>query len=77
MARNVEIKARIEDIESKRRLVSEAADLGPEELRQTDTFFQVGSGRLKLREFADGTAELIYYDRPDQPGDHRSGGSVG
>jgi len=25
-------------------------------------------GRLKLREFADGTGELIFYERPDQPG---------
>ncbi|MDP3222454.1 MAG: class IV adenylate cyclase, partial [Rubrivivax sp.] len=30
-----------------------------------DTFFTVPHGRLKLREFADGSAELIHYHRPD------------
>lgn len=48
-----------------RRLVAEVADRGPETLTQTDTFFQVRVGRLKLREFADEPAELIYYRRPD------------
>jgi predicted adenylyl cyclase CyaB len=65
MARNVEIKARIKDVEKMRRLVAEAADRGPETLTQTDTFFPVRVGRLKLREFADERAELIYYRRPD------------
>ncbi|KPJ88920.1 MAG: hypothetical protein AMS18_12975 [Gemmatimonas sp. SG8_17] len=65
MARNVEIKARINDLERMRRLVAELADRGPETLEQTDTFFPVQVGRLKLREFADESAELIYYRRPD------------
>jgi predicted adenylyl cyclase CyaB len=34
-------------------------------LIQEDTFFEVPYGRLKLREFGDGTAELIQYERPD------------
>ncbi len=65
MARNVEIKAHIKDLERMRRLVAEVAGCGPETLMQTDTFFQVRVGRLKLREFADEPAELIYYRRPD------------
>ena len=68
MARNVEIKARVEDVERTQRLVAETADRGPETLFQTDTFFQVDAGRLKLREFSDSEAELIYYRRPDSPG---------
>ena len=32
---------------------------------QIDTFFNTADGRLKLREFADGTAELISYTRSD------------
>jgi predicted adenylyl cyclase CyaB len=68
MARNVEIKAHIEDLERTHRLVADAADRGPGTLTQTDTFFQVDAGRLKLREFSDSQAELIYYRRPDAPG---------
>lgn len=34
-------------------------------LLQTDTYFKIGRGRLKLREFASGQAELIYYKRPN------------
>jgi adenylate cyclase class IV len=40
----------------------------PQELVQIDTFYNVPTGRLKLREFADGTGELIYYERPDAVG---------
>jgi predicted adenylyl cyclase CyaB len=68
MARNVEIKARIDDIGCTRRLVANAADRGPETFTQTDTFFKVDVGRLKLRELSDAEAELIYYKRPDAPG---------
>ena len=39
---------------------------GPETLIvQDDTFFHVAHGRLKLRQFADGSAELIHYHRGD------------
>jgi adenylate cyclase len=68
MPRNVEIKARISD----RHLVEErAAALAaaePHVFEQTDSFFTVPTGRLKLREFSDGKGELIFYDRPDAPG---------
>ena len=49
-------------------MVANAADRGPEMIEQTDTFFTVGAGRLKLREFAGSDAELIYYVRPDTAG---------
>ena len=67
MARNIEIKAWVDDLPRKRQLVARAADRGPEVLNQTDTFFHVRDGRLKLREFSDTEAELIYYRRPDTP----------
>lgn len=72
MARNVEIKARVADPDLIR---SRAASLasGPSEiLEQTDTFFIVPRGRLKVREFSDGSGELISYERPDQPGPKES-----
>ncbi|XP_030815793.1 uncharacterized protein LOC115910093 [Camarhynchus parvulus] len=34
-------------------------------LLQTDTFFRVPRGRLKLRRTQDGRGELIFYERPD------------
>lgn len=72
MARNIEIKARIEDVGRTHQLVAGVADRGPETLQQTDTFFKVDSGRLKMREFGDGMAELIYYHRPNQTGPKES-----
>jgi adenylate cyclase class IV len=65
MARNIEIKARIASIESLLPRALALADGPLEPIAQDDTFFVVPSGRLKLREFADGTAELIHYHRPD------------
>jgi adenylate cyclase class IV len=44
----------------------------PEVIGQTDTFFVVPQGRLKIREFLDGSGELISYERPDQPGPKES-----
>lgn len=41
-------------------------------LRQTDTYFNVSKGRLKLREFSTGGAELIYYLRNEGEGNRWS-----
>jgi predicted adenylyl cyclase CyaB len=74
VARNIEIKARLSP-ELTRLIRSEAltrSSLAPEILYQTDTFYKVPSGRLKLREFEDGTAELIAYERPDRAGPKQS-----
>jgi adenylate cyclase class IV/ribosomal protein S18 acetylase RimI-like enzyme len=68
VAANVEIKARVDDLARVRETAARLADGPPEVLRQTDTFFQVPAGRLKVRTFADGTGELIGYDRPDTRG---------
>lgn len=65
MGRNVEIKARLADRPALVERVEAIADEGPTVLHQEDTFFPSPRGRLKLRRFADGRGELIYYRRPD------------
>ncbi len=72
MAVNIEIKARATDFLRQRELAGGISDSPVELLEQTDTFFVVGNGRLKLREFADADAELIHYWRPDQAGPKKS-----
>ncbi len=72
MARNVEIKARIDSVEVLLPTVAALASRGPVEIAQQDTFFRCETGRLKLRDFLDGTGELIFYRRADQPGPKES-----
>ncbi|MEN6308300.1 MAG: class IV adenylate cyclase [Anaerohalosphaeraceae bacterium] len=64
---NIEIKARCTEPEHIRRILRQqnARFVGID--TQTDTYFNIPEGRLKLRQ---GTIEnaLIYYRRPDQPG---------
>ena len=55
--------------------LARARALGAElwgDLRQTDTYFNVPSGRLKLRETAGLQAELIAYERDEDAADRTS-----
>jgi predicted adenylyl cyclase CyaB len=72
MARNIEIKARIESVESLLQRVAAIADQGPTGMIQDDTFFSCPNGRLKLRTFSDTEGQLIFYRRPDQAGPKES-----
>ena len=65
MARNIEIKARIDNTEEIALKVAGMADEGPIEIFQDDTFFACPNGRLKLRTFSATEGELIFYQRPD------------
>lgn len=65
MARNVEIKARVASIDAVMPRARALALRDAEPIAQDDTFFRVPHGRLKLRQFADGSAELIHYERTD------------
>ncbi|XP_046648013.1 uncharacterized protein LOC124338028 isoform X2 [Daphnia pulicaria] len=67
-ARNIEIKARINDVKAIVNKVAQLCKTEAEVIDQTDTFFKTENGRLKLREFKNGTGELIYYERPDTDG---------
>jgi len=62
--RNFEFKARVKDLEKLEQKLLELNPVFKGEDHQTDTYFNVPTGRLKLRE---GNIEnaLIYYERPD------------
>jgi len=68
MPRNVEIKARVSDLETLKQTAGRLADGEPTVIVQKDTFFNVPNGRLKLREKGCGQNLLIQYTRPDQDG---------
>jgi predicted adenylyl cyclase CyaB len=68
MPRNIEIKARVDDLAAVESAVAALASQGSTLLHQDDSFFHCRQGRLKLRVFDDGSAELIAYERPDAPG---------
>jgi predicted adenylyl cyclase CyaB len=72
MARNIEIKARLDSLEAMAARVAALADQGPIEIRQDDTFFACARGRLKLRAFSPTEGQLIFYRRPDQAGPKES-----
>ncbi|KAM9845683.1 uncharacterized protein ACBR49_010710 isoform 1-T4 [Aulostomus maculatus] len=68
MPSNVEIKAKVSD---PAQFAQTAAELSQSEgaiIRQHDTFFSCGQGRLKLRDFMNGSGQLIFYERPDTDG---------
>ena len=72
MARNIEIKARIENVAQLTPQVAALASEGPLEIAQDDTFFACDTGRLKLRAFSNDSGELIYYQRVNQAGPKES-----
>ena len=72
MARNVEIKARVADLDAIARRVAPIATAGPIAIAQDDTFFPCAAGRLKLRASSASDAELIFYRRADASGPKES-----
>ena len=72
MARNIEIKARVENIAQLTPRVAALASEGPLEIAQDDTFFNCVTGRLKLRAFSNDAGELIFYRRVNQFGPKES-----
>ncbi len=63
MPRNLEIKAKIDSPSIAERIAVEIGATFENEFFQIDTYFNVENGRLKLREFDSGFAELIFYRR--------------
>jgi predicted adenylyl cyclase CyaB len=63
MARNIEIKAKIEDTKSFIDKMKNITNKEPLILDQKDTYFNCPNGRLKLREEPPEHSELIFYQR--------------
>jgi predicted adenylyl cyclase CyaB len=72
MPRNIEIKARIQSVQSLIPIAAAIADEGPVEIVQDDTFFSCDNGRIKLRAFSETEGELIFYRRVNQQGPKES-----
>lgn len=63
MPRNLEIKAKVDDVSPLEKVAIEIGAKFNADFVQVDTYFDIANGRLKMREFADGKAELIFYRR--------------
>jgi predicted adenylyl cyclase CyaB len=72
MATNIEIKARVEDLDALKARAESLSDKPLEIIPQEDIFFKTDKGRLKLRVLAPDLGYLIYYERPNQDGPKRS-----
>lgn len=64
---NVEVKARCRGLDGMRRILADSGALPHGTDEQTDTYFEVSRGRLKVREGKIENA-LIAYDRPQRAG---------
>ncbi|MEY8875402.1 MAG: class IV adenylate cyclase [Leptothrix sp. (in: b-proteobacteria)] len=72
MARNIEIKARVDDLAALAIRTAAIATEGPIQIDQDDTFFACEVGRLKLRALAPDHGELIFYRRANEHGPKES-----
>ncbi|MGI9473777.1 MAG: class IV adenylate cyclase [Rubripirellula sp.] len=68
MPQNIEIKARLTDLQRQLNLARKLCGEEGRNLHQVDVFFRSDFGRLKLRRFEDGSGELIFYRRDDSTG---------
>ncbi|HVN49408.1 MAG TPA: class IV adenylate cyclase [Bacteroidota bacterium] len=65
MPQNLELKVPIASLAAAERIAHRLGAQYAATLHQKDTYYNVKSGRLKLREILDDHAELIYYRRPN------------
>ncbi len=68
MPKNLEIKASIRSIQTALAICVRIGARRIETLKQTDTYFNVKKGRLKLREIDGKKSELIQYERINRKG---------
>jgi len=72
MPRNIEVKARVANLDDLQHRLEAISDTPLEIIPQEDTFFLVPDGRLKLRVIAPDYGQLIFYQRPDATGPKES-----
>lgn len=72
MARNIEIKARVKDVQAIQKRIERIAGTHHVTLNQEDIFFHVPTGRLKLRIENGQGGQLIHYIREETPGPNKS-----
>lgn len=63
MSANIELKAKLANMPAAHEVARRLSGSSGEQLVQTDIFFAVSKGRLKLRIFGDNKGELIHYSR--------------
>ncbi|XP_068745048.1 adenylate cyclase CyaB-like [Montipora capricornis] len=68
MPSNMEIKVKVDDLEKLTRKVEELSASEGEIIEQSDVFFNVPQGRLKLRYLQNRPSQLIFYERDDKSG---------
>ena len=72
MPANIEIKAKVKNVEALKTKIESFYNIKPKEIFQVDTFFNIDKGRLKLRTFSKDKGELIFYKRSNSAGPKRS-----
>jgi len=72
MPANIEIKARVADLERLQRAAAQLSEAPYQVIPQVDTFFNCPHGRIKLRELSADHAQLVYYQRADITGPKHS-----
>jgi predicted adenylyl cyclase CyaB len=68
MARNIELKAVVRDMDGLRRRAEAMSDTPCQVIEQEDTFYYTPRGRLKLRRLGADYGQLVYYLREDNHG---------
>ena len=76
MARNIELKAIVRDMDELRRRAEAMSDTPCQVIEQEDTFFHTPRGRLKLRRLRADYGQLVYYLREDSHGPKHSEYSI-
>lgn len=72
MADNIEIKARLGDLQALQQVAESLSKSKCQVIRQEDTFFFAPYGRLKLRQSSADHGQLVYYLREDNRGPKHS-----